>query len=459
MGSVTDLTFTVFAGFAVTFIIVCIIGIYSGKSIKTSADFLTGGSKSGFLLVAGTIMGTLIGGNATIGTSQLAHSFGYSALWFTLGSSVGCLFLGFFSKRIRMSGCNTIQQLIGKEYGKTAAFLCSILGIAGLFINLVGQLLASVALFGTLLPISKTYCAILSILTMGIFVFFGGVKGAGAVGSIKMVLLYVTVIACGTTAIYTVGSFSFFRDNLPAAQYFSLFARGIDVDLGSGLSLVLGVLSTQTYFQAIISAKNDKHALAGALVSAALIPPIGFGSVYIGMFMKLKHPHLPASEAFPHFIGLYMPAIFAGIAFAALLIAIIGTGSGLTLGVSTIITSDIYSRIRPERDSAKQLLVSRVSIIATLVVSVFFLFGNLQSIILQWGFMSMGLRAATAFFPMCGALFFRGKLKYRFVLASMVIGPAIVMSAKLFSINFDPLLLGMAAALIVMLLGADKASL
>ena len=59
-------------------------------------------------------------------------------------------------------------------------------------------------------------------------------------------------------------------------------ARGPAKDLGSGLSLLLGVLSTQIYGQAVMSAKSDGEARRGALLSTFLIPPIGAACILIG---------------------------------------------------------------------------------------------------------------------------------------------------------------------------------
>lgn len=72
------------------------VGVYAGTRVKSAADFSTGGGKAGTSLIAGTIMGTLVGGNATIGTAELAFNFGASAWWFTLGAGIGCLILGLF---------------------------------------------------------------------------------------------------------------------------------------------------------------------------------------------------------------------------------------------------------------------------------------------------------------------------------------------------------------------------
>ena len=96
-----------------TLILMIGLGIYSGRKVSGAADFDTGGGRAGAIMVAGTIIGTLVGGSSTIGTAELAFNFGFSAWWFTLGAAIGCLILAvFFVVPLRNCGCATIQQLI-----------------------------------------------------------------------------------------------------------------------------------------------------------------------------------------------------------------------------------------------------------------------------------------------------------------------------------------------------------
>ena len=56
------------------------VSILSGRKVKDAKAFTTGG-KAGSWMVCGAILGTLVGGQSTIGTAQLAFSFGLSAWW------------------------------------------------------------------------------------------------------------------------------------------------------------------------------------------------------------------------------------------------------------------------------------------------------------------------------------------------------------------------------------------
>lgn len=72
------------------------IGIYHSRSISSAAGYSVGGRSAGVPLVAGSIAGTVVGGGATIGTAQMAFSFGLSAWWFTLGSGIAFIIMGLF---------------------------------------------------------------------------------------------------------------------------------------------------------------------------------------------------------------------------------------------------------------------------------------------------------------------------------------------------------------------------
>ena len=91
---------------------------------------------------------------------------------------------------------------------------------------------------------------------------------------------------------------------------------------------------------------------------------------------------------------------------------------------------------------------------AVLLAAVVFTMGDLQSVILQWSFMSMGLRGAVLFLPMSGALFLPGRIPARYAVLSIIAGPLCVLAGSVFiRLPFDPLFLGMGVGLVIMAAG------
>ena len=102
-------------GMAITLALVAGVSIYSGRKVKSAADFDVGGKRAGAVEVAAAIMGTLVGGSSTIGTAQLAFDYGMSAWWFTLGAGIACLILALvYAIPLRRSGCSTLVGMIRK---------------------------------------------------------------------------------------------------------------------------------------------------------------------------------------------------------------------------------------------------------------------------------------------------------------------------------------------------------
>ncbi|MDD4834397.1 MAG: sodium:solute symporter family protein [Lutispora sp.] len=451
-----ELTYQHIIGIVVTLVLITLVGAYSGSKVKTSSDFAVGGKKAGRGIVAGTIMGTLVGGSSTIGTAQLAFLYGFSAWWFTLGAGLGCLILGlFFSGPLHRSNKETVPQILAEEFGGLSKPISSVFVSLGTFLNIIAQILAAIALMTSMFRMNPMVAAIIAVVLMSAYVIFGGVWGAGLVGVAKLILLYISVIAGGIIAVSSAGGIGEFVSAFPKYPYFSLFGRGVWIDGAAGFSLILGVLSTQTYIQAVLSGKTLKESKAGALISAFLIPPIGIAGIFVGLFMKMNHPDMNSASAFPKFVLEYMNPWLGGIVLATLLVAVVGTGAGLSLGISTIFTKDIYKNyINKKADDDKLLKISRLVIVVSLALALLFTTGNAKSLILKWSFMSMGLRGATVFGPLCAALFIKGKVKDKYAIASMIISPLSVLLGKLFlPQSFDPLFLGIGISFMLIILG------
>ncbi len=439
------------AGVLFSLVLITGIIVLSCRQVENAKDFVLGGGKSSGFMVSGAIIGTLVGGASTIGTAQLAFSYGFSAIWFCLGAGLGCLVLGvFFVKPMRHSGYLTLQEMIRGEYGDKAGFLCSVLGTLGIFFNIIAQILSGRALLMTMFPISKILSAAFVAFLMIAFVVFGGMRGLGKVGAIKTVMLYICAIICVILVFNKSGGFDTIYHALPREKYFNLFARGIGIDAGAGLSLIVGVISTQTYAQSVLSAKSDRAAVQGTLLSSLLIPPIGLGSVFVGLYMRTIYPEMEASQVFPQFLLQNVPGFVAGIFLAVLLVTIIGCGAGLALGISSVIINNFGK----ESNEQKRLVQSRIIIVAVLSIAVIFTIGDLESIILQWSFMSMGLRGAVLFLPLIGALFLRGKIPATAVIISIIVGPLFVLFGKIgMNLPFDSLFLGLAMNVLILAMG------
>ncbi|MBQ7623875.1 MAG: sodium:solute symporter family protein [Clostridia bacterium] len=429
------------------------VSVYSGRKVKNADEFDKGGRSAGALMVSGAVMGTLVGGSSTVGTAQLAYTYGLSAWWFTLGAGIACVILIFFVAPVRRTGRATLVGIIADKYGEKTGVAASLLSSVGTFINILSQLISATAIISIVFPKTPRSAEFfIAAAFMIIYVIFGGILGAGMVGTVKLLLLSATAIFGGVLALPLSGGFGALYSTLPHSQYFNLFARGIGTDGGAALSLIFGVLSTQSYAQAIMSGRSDSAARGGALISAAVMPVIGAGGILVGLYMRVSRPELASAKtAFPEFVLSKMPPLAAGIALATLFITVLGTGAGLSLGISTMIRNDlIKKKTRKFDDPKKGLLLSRGIIIVVLAAAAAVCVCPVGDTILNFAFMSMGLRGAVVFAPLCCALWLGDRVKPGFILAAIIAGPLFVLVFGLIKVlPFDPLFIGMAISFIL----------
>ncbi len=445
-------------------LLISILGI-AGLAVWSGTRPQSYGNINGSPIVAGIIMGTLVGGSSTVGTAQLAFNYGMSAWWFTLGGGIACLMLALvYAKPWRKSGCMTLIGIISKEYGPKAGLAASLMSSLGTFINVIAQLIAGTAVIAVIAPdLGMIPALIVTAAFMALYVVLGGTQGAGMVGILKLVLLYVSMIVCGVMVLVQSGGIEGFLqmtgtiDNPAGVHFGSLVAQGAGKDIGAGVSLVLGVLTTQTYAQAVMSGKSDRSARTGALISAFLIPPIGIGGILVGLFMRANYPDIVAKNALTTFTTLYLPPVLSGLILGTLFIAVVGTGAGLAMGISTIIRRDIIKRYSDKmNDERLNNVLSKCIIILVMAAGVLLSSGPLGDTILSFGFMSMGLRGAVVFLPMTLALWKHGKINKTCILVSIIASPLTVLlfgTIWHLPMGLDPLFAGVAVSAVCCIAG------
>ncbi len=483
-------------GVVATVALLLAISWWSGRRVKDARTFITGGN-SGSWMVCGALLGTLAGGQSTIGTAQLAFCYGLSAWWFTIGAGLGALVLGlFYAGPLRRSGCSTLLEVVSREYGRKAETVGSILFLIGIFISIMSQVLSSSAMIGSLFGIPTLWASILGAVLIMLMVLFGGIRSAGVGGIVKLVLLYLCSLVAGIVVWHVAGGLTGLRDGVDAVyqspslaqfngltdvesihhRYGSPFARGVFKDLGGCLSLILGVVCTQSYAQCIWSAATTPKARRGALLCSLFMPIIGAACTLVGIYMRGHYvtadelkalqaagEALPAglgviensSQAFPAFILKHLPAWLGGLMLGTMLINILGCGSGLSLGAATILVRDVYGNVKRRMgltaSPLSQLSQTRLSIVGILVAAVIATSLFHSTFINDLGFLSLGLRAVAILFPLCFALWWPGRIKPGRMVLSMPVGVAAMLLANFTSLPGDAVYYGLGASLLVLL--------
>ena len=406
-----------------TLILTMLPGIIASRRIKSADDYNVGGRSAGVGIVAGSIIGTIVGGAATVGTAQLGFKLGLTAWWFTLGSGIALLIMAaFYAKPLRASGLTTVAEFLVTNYGKPAGWLATVSSCAGIFFSIVASTLTALHLVAGIFGVNLYISALLILLITAGFVFLGGISGSGMAGIIKIILIFASIFVGGVLAYGKLGGSAGLTAALPAQPWFTLFGRGVEDGLFSLCSMIVGVISTQTYVQALFSAKDSKTAAVGCVTAACIVIPVGLPSVMIGMFMHINHPEINSIDALPLYLSTYLPDWLGGIGLAALLLSALGSIAGLALGIGTMISRDIISKLWRSATAVNLLWASRFSVLLAAAAAIVFVFFHLDSSVLEWNYLSMALRGSGIFLPLTFCVFFPHRVRASMGVAAMGAG-------------------------------------
>lgn len=443
-------------GILITFSAMSAIGVYTVKKIKNSEDFVVAGNRSTAIMVAGAIVGSCVGAGGTIGTAETAFNRGISGWWQTLGLSVGCLVLGLFlAQAVYKTHVETVPQLLEKKFGSNIRPVTAVFSAVAIFFSILSQTKGFLPLLTSFIPVPVAAAAVICVILILLFVLFGGIFATSLGGLLKIALILGSLILSGGIAVSALGGFSGIQASFDPDPYFNMFPNGVSKGLATGLGLALGVLVTQVYIQAVLSAKDAKAARNGAILAAVFTCPVGLFGVAVGLYMKKFFPDIVASQAFPLFMTNTFHPVIAGIFIGGLMLAALGSNAGLTFGVSTMLSRDVYKKFKKDTTDKEMLTVLRILIVIVASLSGVFAITSLGEMIQTFVFLSFGLRTCVFLVPMMFALFYKGRITPAAGMASVLAGPFVNIVWNLvpsLKAAFDPIYAGLIAALAAFLI-------
>jgi SSS family solute:Na+ symporter len=293
---------------------------------------------------------------------------------------------------------------------------------------------------------------------MIIYVVFGGTRGAGLVGMVKLALVYCSMILCGVLVLKMTGGFDGFvamvnaLDTPNGEDYLNVFGRGVSREVGSCMAMIIGITTTQIYAQVICAAKSDGVARWGTIASALLIPIIGALGILVGLYMRAHYPDIVPKTALTQFVLLQMPELLSGVILGTLFVTVVGSGAGLALGISTIINNDIIQVLgRKWVHAETRSRRIRILIVAVLLTAALTCMMLETDVILNFAFLSMGLRGTVVFAPLCCALWLKNRIDPRWAILAIVLGPFTEFILPLFvEMPFNPLFAGVGMTFLIM---------
>ena len=186
-----------------------------------------------------------------------------------------------------------------------------------------------------------------------------GIEGAKVVGKLTCLFAYI-FIAVGTFLIVSkAGGWADIKAVAPA-DHFSMANMPLNTIIGWIISSICGFMTMQAALQPTLAAKDDSHAVKGAIAGAIFSLPMGFLTATIGIVACVKLPEIDSSAAFVETVNTFLPSWLTGIILGMVALIIATTLSAQVLAVGTIMKNIYVNEINKNAEPKKVLAVSRI---------------------------------------------------------------------------------------------------
>jgi solute:Na+ symporter, SSS family len=411
-GGFQTLDYVIFIAYA---ILIMWMGLWLSRTPKgTEKDskdyFLAGGSLS-WWAVGASLIAANISAEHFIGMSGSGFRIGLGIAAYEWLAAITLIIVAkFLLPEMLDKKIYTMPQLARERYGKGVAFFFSFFWLlVYVFVNLTSVAWLGAIAMEQILGVPMMYGVIGLFVFSGIYSIYGGLKSVALTDVVQVVFLvggglitaWIALAAVSGDANSAVEGFKIVLAKVretPGDLHFNMIIdNNVDATRFKelpGLAVIFGAMwltnigywgFNQYIIQKGLAAKSLKEAKRGLLFAGYLkiliplivvIPGITAYVMFThrGEFASLHETLIgsidKADQAYPWLLRNFAPTGIRGLAFAALIAAVVSSLASMLNSTSTIFTMDIYKTLIKPKASEKELVkVGRLTALAALVVA------------------------------------------------------------------------------------------
>ena len=408
-------------------LVLILIGIYSFLKIKTPSDYFLAGKKPGVWQISGSLLATILGGSAILGTIGLAETQSWASAWYILAASLGLFGLLPIVKKVYSKGKFTLPDLIGQYYGESARKVTSIIIPVAWLGVVAAQIIAGAQILVSFFNLAYPTGVLLTGIIFIVYTYIGGQVSIMKTDLFQSFFILGGVIL--TAILIPAGKFpelAPFSSVFPFNSHFSPFDLFILI-LTFSSTFVVG----PDIYSRVFCAKDSKTAFRSVLFVALILIPFGFMISYVGIYAALFHSGVQNSSSLVNLTNSILPEWASGILVAALISAVLSTAA-TTLLTASMIISELFHKDINNQKSFRQTRFFIIGVgLLSMVISL-----KITSIVSSL-LLALSFYSGAFIIPMVAALF---NLRYnkRFGIAAMLSGGILALAGKLLmTFNFS----------------------
>ena len=346
-----------------------------GESARgTSTDYFLAGRNVGWFVIGASLFASNIGSEHLVGLAGTGAKSGVAVGHFEVLASLILLLLGWvFVPFYLRSGVFTMPEFLERRYSSGARWYLAVISIIGYVLTKISVTIAAGGIvFEALMGIDFWTGALVVVVATGIYTVLGGLRAVLYTDMLQMIVLVGGSTAVTWIGLSELGGWGEMKA-VAGPGFLSMWKPMSDPDFPwTGIILgapILGVwywCTDQFIVQRVLSAANISQARKGTIWGGFLktlplflfvIPGVVAYCLTEKGLIQLDTP----DHALPTLIGALLPAGIRGLVVAGLLAALMSSLSSVFNSCSTLVTFDVYKKIRPAASESRLVLVGQIS--------------------------------------------------------------------------------------------------
>jgi SSS family solute:Na+ symporter len=364
---------------ALYFALVFAIGFRFARRGGTTSEYFLAGHHVGWFAIGASLFSTNIGSEHFIGLAGSGASTGLAVGCYEWSASFCLFLLGWvFVPHYLQSRVFTMPEFLERRFSPGCRWYLTIVSIfAYVFTKISVALFAGGILIREVVGWDYFTSAVLLVIATGVYTVAGGLAAVIYTDLFQSFVLLAGAILLTVLGLDQAGGFEGLRSALPP-DFFHMI-KPIDHPVYPWLgttagTLILGIwywCTDQVIVQKTLSARGVSDARKGAFFCAGLkVLPV-FVLVLPGLVAKALWPgDVNGDNAYPMLVTRLLPPGLSGLMIAALLAALMSSLSSVFNSCSTLITMDVYKKLRPAASEGRLVTVGRVTTAAIVALSI-----------------------------------------------------------------------------------------
>lgn len=348
---------------------------------QTTDDYFLAGRNTGWLLVGSSLFASNIGSEHLVGLAGSGAAGGIAVAQFEILACLMLLLLGWlFVPFYLRTTVTTMPELLERRFGAAARwYLASISIVAYVLTKISVTIFAGAVVFQSLMGIDFWTGAVLVVLITGAYTVIGGLKAVLWTDFAQLIVLLGGAAMLTVYGVIAVGGPAALARELPPG-FLSLWRPMDDPELPwTGVVFgapILGIwywCTDQFIVQRTLAARGVTDARRGALFGGwlKLLPLFVFVVPGLAAHVLAKQGKLilpSPDQALPRMVLTLLPEGARGVVVAGLLAALMSSLSSVFNSCSTLITWDVYRKLRPDASQRTLVLVGQGTTVVMVVL-------------------------------------------------------------------------------------------